>query len=1053
MKSDSKGITMEQKDTELIQQVLDGKQEAFSLLVEKYQKGIHAVVWRKIGDFHIAQEITQDTFLKAYQKLGTLKNHNMFSGWLHVIASRLCTNWFQKNRISEQSLEVTDASEVDKVSYSGYMEEKHTVDADETRREIVKELLQKLPESERTVVTLHYLGEMTIKAISEFLGVSSNTIKSRLSRARNRLRKEEDIIQQYLPSFQLPENLTENIMKEISRISSITPATAKPVMPWVLSSVSAIFIFLLIGVGTQTLFRHQQSYDLDATSEQSVEVIEAYIVLDSIEEPTKQIQLGNSVLPGSSQGTEQSSDPTLSDTALVESSESISTNMQWSQIDSLEGGVVNSLFMTNSSDIFAGTPTSLYKLSEDSSSWKLVNTRKASSLSFQDSLVGSLQMKAHYETLYLATDTELLVSEDSGESWQSWGKHPRGTPKGLVITDMGVYIAFLEDIYFSKDAKTPWISLKNGLDGKKIRALTAVENTVFAGTNKGLYRLNSNTWVELPVGPVDKRMDKLTIHTLASSKSRLYVVAGREETYQIDKRQKVIMTDTNSWSLYRSNDLGRNWEAIFPVDKKEKNNQMSLLLPTPSKTSTPVDFTYSNFRLIVDKDNLLLADSKDSFYSTNAGETWTSIDLKGMPNSTNFAPPIVMMDDNTFFIGNQFGVARTTDAGKSWKEFNIGITGATIRELYAINGQLYVSDLGEIMTTTDGGKVWKQITVEKPNISGFSSIPVLETFNDILYMKIMINMTPHIYRLTNRDKKFTQIQGIPMINDELTTEKADISNENLPNKIQNRNYDNLYNELNNTTKQTLENSGHPNIDNSDIETLNTELRKVFQEALITDLIPALGNFAVSGETYYLEYKQKLYRWKYGADEWHYTGLEDKSESTISRLFATTFDYSDSYSSIINNFGNIGLKIAVSGNTVYVGKGDGHLAQSWDEGDTWNDVSAELPFAFSIFNALTFAGKTIYVATDKGSAYSSDGVNWHSLKNSEGIPIIIEKFAVEGMNVYGQDKNHVYKLKHKSGTWEQITPEIPDSVLSFAVDENMLYIGTSNRGVLGFRLDE
>ncbi len=1041
---------MEQKDAELIQQVLHGKQEAFSLLVEKYQKGIHAVVWRKIGDFHIAQEITQDTFLKAYQKLDTLKNHNMFSGWLYVIAARLCTNWFQKNRITEQSLEVTDASEVDKVSYSGYMEEKHAVDADETRREIVKELLQKLPESERTVVTLHYLGEMTIKAISEFLGVSSNTIKSRLSRARNRLRKEEDIIQQYLPSFQLPANLTENIMKEISRTSSITPVTTKPVMPWVLSSVSAIFIFLLIGVGTQTLFRHQQSYDLDATSEQSVEVIEAFIVLDSIEEPSKQIQLGNSVFPGSRQGTEPSSDPTLSDTALVDSSESISTNMQWSQIDSLEGGVVNDLFMTNSSDIFAGTPTSLYKLSEDSSSWKLVNTRKASSLSFQDSLVGSSQMKAYYETLYLATDTELLVSEDSGESWKSWGMHPGGTPKGLVITDMGVYIAFLEDIYFSKNANIPWISLKNGLDVKKIRALAAVENTVFAGTNKGLYRLDSDTWVELPVGPVDKSKDKLTIHALASSKSRLYVVAGREYTYQTDTLQKVIMTDTNSWSLYLSNDLGRTWNEIFPVDKKEKKYQMSLLLPTPSKTSTPVDFTYSNIRLIVNKDNILLADSKESFYSTNAGETWTSIDLKDMSKTTNFAPPIVMMDDNTFFIGNQFGVTRTIDAGKSWQEFNIGITGATIRELYAINGQLYVSDLSELMTTTDGGKVWKQVTVDKPDISGSSSIPVLETFNDILYMKIMINMTPHIYRLTNTDKKFTQIQGIPMINDEFTTEKANISNNNLPNQMQNKNYNNIFNKLNNAAKQGLENSESPNMDNIDIETI---LKNIFQEALMSDLIPSLGNFAVSGETYYLEYKQKLYRWKYGADEWHYTGLEDKSESTISRLLPTTFDYSDSYFDIFNNFGNMGFKIAVLGNTVYVGKGDGQLAQSWDEGDTWNDITADLPFAFSVFYALTFAGKTIYVATDKGSAFSRDGVTWHSLINSEGIPIIIEKFAVEGMKVYGQDKNHVYQLNDKSITWEQITPEIPDSVLSFAVDENMLYIGASNRGVLGFRLDE
>ena len=69
---------MEHKDAELIQQVLQGDQDAFGPLVNKYQKGVHALVWRKIGDFHIAQEITQDAFFKAYQQLGKLKNHNLF---------------------------------------------------------------------------------------------------------------------------------------------------------------------------------------------------------------------------------------------------------------------------------------------------------------------------------------------------------------------------------------------------------------------------------------------------------------------------------------------------------------------------------------------------------------------------------------------------------------------------------------------------------------------------------------------------------------------------------------------------------------------------------------------------------------------------------------------------------------------------------------------------------------------------------------------------------------------------------------------------------------
>ena len=60
-------------DTDLIQRILDGDQGAFTTLVNKYQKSVHALVWRKIGDFHIAEEITQDVFLKVYKRLSTLK--------------------------------------------------------------------------------------------------------------------------------------------------------------------------------------------------------------------------------------------------------------------------------------------------------------------------------------------------------------------------------------------------------------------------------------------------------------------------------------------------------------------------------------------------------------------------------------------------------------------------------------------------------------------------------------------------------------------------------------------------------------------------------------------------------------------------------------------------------------------------------------------------------------------------------------------------------------------------------------------------------------------
>ena len=88
---------------------------------------------------------------------------------------------------------------------------------------MVKKLLAKLKESERTVMTLHYFGDMTCEEISRFLGVSTSAIKLRLHRARQRLQKEEPMIREALSNFQLSPNLTENIMQEIPRIKPAAP--------------------------------------------------------------------------------------------------------------------------------------------------------------------------------------------------------------------------------------------------------------------------------------------------------------------------------------------------------------------------------------------------------------------------------------------------------------------------------------------------------------------------------------------------------------------------------------------------------------------------------------------------------------------------------------------------------------------------------------------------------------------------------------------------------------------------------------------------------------
>ena len=178
-------------DVTLIQHILSGDETAFVHLVRKYQKKVHTLVYRKIGDFHIAEDITQETFLQAYQKLETLEDPMRFPRWLYVIADRLCIAWHRKNRLQTEPLGDSDTLEIEAEPYSRFAAIQNAQTFAETRRDLVENLLAKLPESSRTVIMLHYFKEMTCTEISNFLGVSEGTIKSRLRRAQQRLRKKK----------------------------------------------------------------------------------------------------------------------------------------------------------------------------------------------------------------------------------------------------------------------------------------------------------------------------------------------------------------------------------------------------------------------------------------------------------------------------------------------------------------------------------------------------------------------------------------------------------------------------------------------------------------------------------------------------------------------------------------------------------------------------------------------------------------------------------------------------------------------------------------------
>ena len=256
-------------DAELIQRTLLGDESAFGFLVDKYKGSVHALAYRKLGDFHTAEEITQDTFLKAYQKLSTLKDPARFPGWLYVIAARCCISWLRQNRLQTESFDSLKR-EMNTQSWAKY--------ADARLHEEVHNALESLPESERTVLTLYYMAGMTCEEIGRFIGTSCGAIRDRLYRARIRLKEELTMIEETLGGFQLPPTVTQEIMRQIPNGSLNSAPTSKPLAPWIAAASLAV-VALLMGLGIRQTGTFQLPYSFNAPELATmVEIVDAPII-------------------------------------------------------------------------------------------------------------------------------------------------------------------------------------------------------------------------------------------------------------------------------------------------------------------------------------------------------------------------------------------------------------------------------------------------------------------------------------------------------------------------------------------------------------------------------------------------------------------------------------------------------------------------------------------------------------------------------------------------------------------------------------------------------
>jgi outer membrane protein assembly factor BamB len=211
--------------------------------------------------------------------------------------------------------------------------------------------------------------------------------------------------------------------------------------------------------------------------------------------------------------------------------------------------------------------------------------------------------------------------------------------------------------------------------------------------------------------------------------------------------------------------------------------------------------------------------------------------------------------------------------------------------------------------------------------------------------------------------------------------------------------------------------------------MRTSIPNIIEEYLTN------GGFTITGETVYMEFRHKLFRWRKGEAQWFNTGLVDTTERALG---ADT---------------SKGLILAASENVVYAGKRDGSLFQSLDGGENWKEITADLAFPFAYFEEIVFADATVYVVTDQGVMNSHDGIDWKVLADTDGNRPLIARIAVDGDKVYGVGNQGVYRIDTEAGTWIQMSSEVPYKITAFAVDRGIFYIGTRHRGVLRLQLKQ
>lgn len=176
---------------ELIQLASCGDQEAFTALVRRFEPQVHAVCLKMVHNQETARDLTQETFVKAFGALDSFDRSFTFSTWLYKIARNTCIDHFRRQKLETYSMDAplqTREGQMQRDFPSPVnTPERHLILKERGR--LISDAIESLPDKYREVINLRHRQELPYEEIAGILGVPLGTVKARLFRARELLKK------------------------------------------------------------------------------------------------------------------------------------------------------------------------------------------------------------------------------------------------------------------------------------------------------------------------------------------------------------------------------------------------------------------------------------------------------------------------------------------------------------------------------------------------------------------------------------------------------------------------------------------------------------------------------------------------------------------------------------------------------------------------------------------------------------------------------------------------------------------------------------------------